>query len=119
MNYADEAIHAAIQQTQLLLKTTKKKKTQQVIGPERDIVRATAMSWFNNHRKQLTAVLADADLAEIDQKYQWVIQASHKNSLRSSYVTALKEIGDLLVQLRSANVLKLSQAQPAAAIDLP
>jgi hypothetical protein len=119
MNYADEAIYAAIQQSQLLLKATKKKRTQQFVGAERDIVRATALSWFNNHRKQLTAVLTDADLAEIDKKYQWVLQASHKNSLRSSYVTALKEIGDSLVELRAANVLKLSQAPPAATVDVP
>lgn len=119
MNYADEAIYAAIQQAQLLLKAIKKKNTQQIIGAERDIVRATALSWFNNHRKQLTAVLTDADLANIDQKYQWVLQASHKNSLRSSYLTALKGIEDSLVELRSANVLKLSQAPPPARVDVP
>jgi hypothetical protein len=119
MNYADEAIYAAIQQAQLLLKATRKKKTQQIVGPERDIVRATALSWFNNHRKQLTAVLTDGDLAKIDEKYQWVLHASHKNSLRSSYVTALKEIEDSLVELRSANVLELSQAPPAATVDVP
>lgn len=119
MNYADEAIHAAIEQAQLLLKAAKKKRTQQVVGAERDIVRATALSWFNNHRKQLTAVFTDADLSEIDKKYQWVLQASHKNSLRSSYVTAVKGIEDSLVELRSANVLKLSQAPPAATAEVP
>jgi hypothetical protein len=118
MNYADEAIHAAIQQAHLLLRATKRKKTQQVVGAERDIVRATALSWFNNHRKQLVAVLTDADIAEVDKKYQWVLQASHKNSLRSSYVTAIKEIEDSLVKLRSENVLKLSQG-PAARVDAP
>jgi hypothetical protein len=119
MNPSDEAIHAAIQQAQLLRKATKRKRTQQVVGAERDIVRATALSWFNNHRKQLAAVLAEAELGEIDKKYQWVLQASHKNSLRSSYVTSLKEIEDSLVELRSANVLKLSQAPPAVTVDAP
>lgn len=119
MNYADEAIHAAIEQAQLLLKATRKKKTQQVVGAERDIVRATALSWFNNHRKQLTAVLTDVELSEIDRKYQWVLQASHKNSARSSYAKAVKGIEDSLVELRSANVLKLSQAPPAALAEVP
>jgi len=119
MNPSDEAIHAAIQQSQLLRRITKKKKTQQVGGSERDTVRATALSWFNNHRKHLAAVFTDADLAQIDKRYQWVLQASHKNSLRSSYVSALKEIEHLLVELRSANVLKLSQARPLATVDAP
>ena len=76
MNYADEAINAAIQEAQLLRKVTKKKTTLQVRGSEQDIIRATVLSWFNNHRKQLTAVFTDVDLAEIDKRYQWVLQAS-------------------------------------------
>lgn len=119
MNHADEAIHAAIQQVQLLLNATKKKKTQQVVGAERDIVRATALAWFNNHRKQLTSVLAGENLADIDKKYQWVLQASHKNSLRSSYITVLKEIEEGLVELRSANVVKLTTYPSPAFADVP
>src|SRR5579884_146759 len=118
MNPSDEAINAAIQQAQLLRKVTKKSKTQQVIGAERDVVRATALAWFNNHRKQVTGVFADTDFAEIDKKYQWLVQASHKNSLRSSYVTALKKLEDSLVELRAANILKLSQAPLAVRVDL-
>lgn len=110
MNYADEAINAAIQEAQLLRKGTKKKKTLRVTGSERDIIRATVMSWFYNHRKQLTAVFTDANLAEIDRRYQWTLEASHKITLRSSYVEALKQNVTALVTLRSANVIKLSAA---------
>ena len=115
MNYADEAINAAIQEAQLLRKVTKKKTTLQVRGSEQDIIRATVLSWFNNHRKQLTAVFADVDLADIDKHYQWALQASHKNSLRSSYVEGLKRTADLLVNLRSSNVIKLSAASSGVA----
>jgi hypothetical protein len=113
MNGADEAIFAAFKEAKSLRKTTQKKKTIQVKGSERDIIRATALSWFNNHRKQVTAVFSNAELGEIDKRYQWVLQASHKGSLRSSYIDALKEIADLLVALRSVNVIKLSTAPPA------
>jgi hypothetical protein len=119
MNYADEAINAAIEEAQRLRRVTKKKNTQQVIGSERDIVRATALSWFNKHRKQLATLFADTDFADIDGKYQWMLQASHKNSLRSSYVSTLKGVEDLLVQLRAANVLKLSRTSLAATADVP
>ena len=118
MNPADEAIYAAIQEAQLLRKVTKKKTTVQVQGAERDIIRATALSWFNNHRKQLTVVFADSELSEIDKRHQWIIQASHKSSLRSTYVDVLKEVADLLVTLRAGNAVKLSAAtQPTP--DIP
>lgn len=110
MNTADEAINVAIQEAQLLRKGTKKKKTLRVTGSERDIIRATVMSWFYNHRKQLTAVFTDAELAEIDQRYQWTLEASHKITLRSSYVEVLKQNVASLVTLRSGNVIKLSAA---------
>jgi hypothetical protein len=119
MNPADEAIYAAIQEAQLLRKVTKKKNTQQVQGAERDIIRSTALSWFNNHRKQLTVVFSDIDLAEIDKRHQWIIQASHKSSLRSSYVDVLKEIADLLVAVRAGNAVKLSSAGSQPTTDNP
>src|SRR5260370_10190715 len=110
MNAADEAIFAAFKEAKSLRKAIQKKRTIQVKGSERDVIRATALSWFNNHRKQVTSVFTDAELAEIDRRHQWVLQASHKGSLRSSYIDTLKEIADLLVALRSANVIKLSTA---------
>jgi hypothetical protein len=110
MNAADEAINAAIQEAQLRRKETKKKTTRRVTGSERDIIRATVLSWFNNHRKQLTLVFTDAELAEIDKRYQWTLQASHKSSLRSSYLDILKEVASLLVTLRSDNAVRLSAA---------
>jgi hypothetical protein len=119
MNTADEAIFAAIKEALSLRKTTKKKTTIQVKGAERDIIRATVLSWFNNHRKQLTTVFSDADLAEIDKRYQWALQASHKGSLRSNYIDILKEIKDLLVVLRTSNVIKLSTSEILPTTDIP
>ncbi|MGB6247876.1 MAG: hypothetical protein WBF54_02115 [Terriglobales bacterium] len=110
MNNADESIYAAIQEVQRLRTRTKKKKTLQVKGAERDIIRATALAWFNNHRKQLTVVFTKSDLADIDKLYQWTFQASHKTTLRSSYVDVFKQIADALVEFRSSNVIRLSEA---------
>lgn len=110
MNNADESIYAAIQEAQRLRTRTKKKKTLQVKGAERDIIRATALAWFNNHRKQLTVVFTKSDLADIDNLYQWTFQASHKTTLRSSYVDVFKQIADALVEFRSVNVIRLSEA---------
>lgn len=117
MNYADEAIHAAIREAELLRRRTLKKKSKQVRGAERSIVRATALAWFNNHRKQLTKIFSDSDLGNVDRLYQQVLQASHKDSLRSTHVAVLKQIAGLLVQLRAGNVIKLSAVSPITATD--
>jgi hypothetical protein len=114
MNVVDEAIHAAIREAGVLRERTRKKNTPQVRGAERDIIRATSLAWFNNHRKQLAGVLSDEDLVEVDTLYKHVMESSFKNALRANYVSTLKKIGDALVTLRSDNVIKLSTAgQPA------
>jgi hypothetical protein len=114
MNYADEAIHTAIREAERLRVRTKKKNGAQVKGSERDIIRATSLAWFNNHRKQLATVLNDNDLTNIDTLYKHVMEASYKNVLRSKYVTTLKQIGESLATLRSDNVVKLSAAPQIA-----
>jgi hypothetical protein len=83
MNPADEAIFAAIHEAELLRSRTKHKKAVQVRGAERDIIRATALAWFNNHRKQLLDVLPTSVLEDVDQLYKSVIESSHKNATRA------------------------------------
>jgi hypothetical protein len=108
MNSADEAIFAAIREADVLRTRTKKGHGVQVRGSERDIVRATALAWFNNHRKQLANILGDSDLAAVDALYKRVMEASHKNASRAKYVSELKQIKALLVRLRADNVVRLS-----------
>jgi hypothetical protein len=116
MNSADEALFSAIREAELLRKRTRKSKTKQVRGTERDIIRATALAWFNNHRKQLIEALSVGDLQEVDGLYKRIMEWSHKDALRSNYVSTLADIGKLLVRLRSENVVRLSNAPPPPAI---
>ena len=121
MNEIDEALYAAIRETQALRERTKKKHTKQVQGAERDLIRATALTWVNNHRKQLLLVLSADDLSEVDTVYQRVMEASHRAVSRSKYVSMLKQIDRALVQLRSDNLIKLSTppTQTTAITDVP
>lgn len=114
MNYADEAIHSAIGEARTLRESIMKKDSLQVKGQERDIVRATALAWFNNHRKRLMVIFSDSDLAEIDRSYQVVLLASHRDSMRSKYVSELKTILRLLAEFRAVNVVQLSTAPQEA-----
>lgn len=108
MNEIDEAVYAAIREGNVLRERTRRKRTKQVRGSERDIIRATSLAWVNNHRKKLLAVFSAGELAEIDGLYQELMQASHRAVLRSRYVAILKRIIDALVELRSTNLVRLS-----------
>jgi len=114
MSYADGAIRSAINEARTLRERIRKKTSQQVRGSDRDIITATALAWFNNHRKILMTIFLEAEIAEIDKAYQVILLASHKDSVRSKYVSVLKTIFTLLAELRAANVVKLSTAAEAA-----
>ncbi len=118
MNTADEAVYKAICEAKTLRARTKKGKSLQVTGAETDIIRATALAWFNNHRKELMSVFSSADLSELDEHYKWIIEASHRSVTRSRYISRLKEIKIALVELRSGNVVRLSSA-PLNTTDKP
>jgi hypothetical protein len=115
MNEADEAIFQAIKQAEHIRAVTKKKKLKQVRGSERDAIRFTVLTWFQTHRPKILPVFSATDLQSVDEMYQKVLEASHKDAARSGYVDTLKGIEDSLVQIRSGNVLKLA----AVTTDVP
>lgn len=111
MNPADEAIYAAIREADRLRGLLKRKAdAPQVRGAEQTIVRATTLAWFNNHRKQLIAVLSEAELDGVDTLYRQVMEASHRAVSRTKYLGDLKQISGLLIRLRATNAVRLSAA---------
>jgi hypothetical protein len=113
MNEADEAIYQAIKEAERIRVATRKKSSAQVRGSERDVIRATALTWFQSHRPKAAAIFSTAELQPLDEMYQRVVQASHKDAARSGYVFIFKDIYDSLVQLRSSNMSKLASAATA------
>ncbi len=110
MNDADEAIYQAIREAERIRTVTRKRALPQVRGSERDIIRATALTWFQSHRPKIAAVFSGAALRPVDELYQKIVEASHKNAVRSGYVETFKTLCDILVHLRSGNVVKLAAA---------
>jgi hypothetical protein len=110
MNDADEAIYQAIKEGERIRSATRKKQSPQVRGSERDVIRAHALAWFQSRRPKLVPIVSAADLRPVDEMYQRIIEASHKNAARSGYITTVKDICDALVRLRSINVVKLAAA---------
>jgi hypothetical protein len=113
MNEADEAIYQAIKETERVRALTKRKSSAQVRGTERDVIRATALTWFQSHRPKVATLFSSAELQPVDEMYQRVVQSSHKDAARSGYITTFKDIADSLVQLRSSNLSKLASAATA------
>ncbi|MGB2621068.1 MAG: hypothetical protein WA857_21920 [Candidatus Acidiferrum sp.] len=110
MNEADEAIYQAIRGAERIRSATRRRSSPQVRGSERDLIRETALTWFQSYRPKLEAIFSQAELQQVDEMYQDIVEASHKNAGRSGYVSTFKDIGDSLVQLRSSNMRKLSAA---------
>jgi|HubBroStandDraft_6_1064221.scaffolds.fasta_scaffold05257_4 hypothetical protein len=71
-------------------------------GPDRDFLKATALSWFRSRRPIIATVLG-ADLLEaIDKPYQIILDASEKQSSRTNYVTAATVAKEALLAARRA-----------------
>lgn len=116
MNDADEAIYQAIKEAERIRSVTRKKSARQVRGSERDVIRETALTWFQSYRPMLGVIFSPAELQPVDEMYQRIVQASHKDAARSIYVSAFKDVCDTLIQLRSSNLAKLATA---ATTDVP
>ena len=114
MSDADDAIFQAIKEAERIRIVTKRKSLPQVRGSERDIIGATAQSWFNSHRPKLVGVFPESALRPVDAMYQRILEASHKNASRSTYLNALKSIGRSLAQLRAGGAIELASATATA-----
>jgi len=110
MNEADEAVYQAIKQAEHIRAVTRKKTLKQVRGSERDSIRFVLLAWFQKHRPKVLPVFSVADLQQIDEMYQQLLQATHKDAARSGYVDTLKSISDGLIQPSCGNVVKLAAA---------
>src|SRR5581483_12234684 len=94
---------AALTEVDRLRETLRKKRTVQVYSKdERDLVKATAITWFNTHRKAFPREMPEAKSA--DGVYRKLLAASDRGTSRAVYVARLKELRPLLITLRDAVV---------------
>lgn len=109
MTDAQKAIDSAIQEAEKLRSLLRKGKSKQISADDdRRVIKATALTWFNNHRKIVVAVLKDGLLDEIDKTYRNLLAASEKASLRTRHLDFLKQTKRLLAKLQAEHVVLLS-----------
>lgn len=110
-----KSIDDAITQLESLQKVLKKGKTTQVQNTdEKSIVKATALSWFNDLRPQI--LLEDIYLNEIDSSYKMLLKSSDKNVTRNKYLLTIKTTISQLIKLRLEHIVSYSQLSKTSEI---
>lgn len=108
MTAAQQAIDAAIEESGRLRKTLLRGHQQVRSDDERQVIKATALAWFNNHRKLINAVLADDALKPLDDEYRSLLQETGRATLRRKYLEGLRRIKNALAGLQADQVIALS-----------
>jgi len=98
---AHDAVDAAIDEIDRLRKVLKRRQSLQVwSAEEKSLVKATALSWFNSHRKQAQTGVDSDLLGTSDTYYKALLSAADRASSRAKYDTLLKSILKELVDVR-------------------
>jgi len=95
------AVDAALAEIDRLKKVLKRRRSPQVwSAEEKSLVKATALSWFNNHRKQVQPSLGGDLLGPPDTCYKGLLSAADRAASRGKYDSLLKNIHKELVSIR-------------------
>jgi len=113
MSSPHECLDAALAETNRLRALLKRQKTAQVRSPdERSIAKATALTWFINHRSTVAEHLGADQLSTIDATFKTMLSLSDRAGARSKYDRMLKELRKELIALRSDTVAVTTTAKP-------
>jgi hypothetical protein len=121
MKEAFSAIDSAIGDLDSCRRFLRRKQAQRVnASSEKAQVKATGFAWFNNHRKLLLSYLRAASIEDLDSNYEQLISSTDRSTLRSRYLTIIKETRNLLSGLRAAVVShQATQPSPVGSSDQP
>lgn len=109
MTGAQNAIESALKESQRLRKALLKNSDKQVRSDdEKQVAKATAQSWFHSHRATITAILDNDSVKPIDEQFKLVIAATNRSTLRTKYISVLKQIETLLGRLQAERVVELA-----------
>jgi hypothetical protein len=113
-----QTIESAVTEATNLQKVLRRQNGLQVRSDEeKQIIKATAHSWFNNHRPIIVALLGDDQIEEIDGLYRDLISATGRATVRSKYLVSLKLVKKRLGTLQADHVIALAAAPQAVTPD--
>ena len=109
MRESQVTIDAALAGLDNLQKFLKRQTAKQVSSDdEKRIAKATALAWFNNQRPIVASAIGDDHLKQLDDLYRVLIAATSKASVRTKYLSTIKEIKKSFGRLQSEHVLALA-----------
>jgi hypothetical protein len=119
-----QSIDTTIAEIEKLRKILKQEPSKQVqAADEKQIIKATALAWFNNHRGTITKFVTVDAINGLDKSYQELLAGAGRSTVRTKYLDIIKDIRKLLVGLQTDQVLALAKAPvavaPAATADTP
>jgi hypothetical protein len=114
---AQQSIDAAIAEVENLRKFLKQQTSNQVSSEdEKQIIKATALAWFNNHRGVIEPVLGEDSVRGLDSLYQTALSGASHATLRAKYSFIIKQVKKLLGNLQSDHVIELAKMPTASAM---
>lgn len=106
-------IDAAVGAVTRLRSTLHKGKNRHVrSSDELVLIKATAQTWFKNHRPALTTLQNDAAFKVADQAFVSLLEWADQNTTRAKYRVLLQTTKTQLVKLRSRGVLAAPSVDP-------
>lgn len=101
MSTSQEIIDKAIQDSERLRATLKRRKSPQVrSAAEKSIVKATSLAWFNNYRVEVVKTIDSELLNPVDAIYKFLLDSSEKAASRNLFDGSLKKLKIALVGIR-------------------
>ena len=106
MNKAHSAVDDAIRDIERLRHVLKKKKTIQIrSSEEKSLIKATALTWFNNHREAIVLIIGRELLNEIDDLYKDILSSIDHSITRVRCDSMLKNSKSQLAKIRTYTVM--------------
>jgi hypothetical protein len=119
-NPAHDALEAAIADVERLRRTLRRSSSPQVrSADEQALAKATALAWFNNHRAPVAQRLSQDDLAETDEEYKALLNATSRAAARTTYDANLGRIRTHLIASRGTVLMPPPPAAIAPTTDAP
>lgn len=118
MSTAPATLDAAVQEAERLSTALKRNRSQAQVrsSDERAHAKATALTWFSNHRAQIIAVMPEDELGKLDAHYKTILEASASATSRKKYINALKAVKGELIRARSLALMPRVQISPSSDI---
>jgi hypothetical protein len=117
---AQQTIEAAIEESERLQRILKKQSSNQVTAEnEKQIVKATALAWFNKHRNTIAPLLGDDFLQPGDDLYRLLLAYAARATRRRKYLDVIKALTKTLSALQNDHVVLLSKPPGAAPAPAP